>query len=413
MKYLGCLVLLLCVFGCATGSGGVNAPDMRDRPYLILVSIDGFRWDYQDLVDTPALDEIAASGVRAESMLPVFPTLTFPNHYSIATGLYPANHKLIGNHFPNKERTRFYSLADRTAVQDGYWYGGQPIWVAAEKSGMVSAAYFFVGSEAPVDATPLTYWHDFDASIPGSERVRQTLQWLSMPSARRPHMITLYFEDVDTATHDYGPGSQQSFAAIEKVDGYLQELIDGIHALPISDQTYVVVVSDHGQTAFLTDAEPFIIDTVANLNDVIPIDHETSAFLYFKNPDKARAVSIRDAINGAWDHGRAMLPEDTPAAWQVNSEAGFADVIVQADPGYAVYTSEEHVRDDAVGGHGWPPESKDMHGIFLASGRRLPQGARIESIKNIDVYPLMMEILGLPITTPIDGDRQELVELLQ
>ena len=151
MKNWICLFLITCSTAFAAGSGGTNAPGQRDKPYLILVSIDGFRWDYQALYDTPTLDRIATSGVRADAMIPVFPTLTFPNHYSIATGLYPANHRLIGNKFPSKDRRRMYSLSDREAVQDGSWYGGNPVWVEAENAGLVTAAYYFVGTEAPVN----------------------------------------------------------------------------------------------------------------------------------------------------------------------------------------------------------------------------------------------------------------------
>jgi len=412
LRYLGWMIILFFATGCATGSGGVNASNQRDKPYLILISIDGFRWDYQDSYDTPTLDEIADSGVRAEAMVPVFPTLTFPNHYSIATGLYPANHRLIGNKFPSLDRSRFYSLSDRESVQDGSWYGGQPIWVAAEKNGMVSAAYYFVGTEAPVDGVPMTYWHQFDASVPGTARVQKAFEWLAMSDARRPHMITLYFEDVDVATHRYGPGSPQSIASIKRVDDYLATLMDGIGRLAIADQVYVVIVSDHGQAAYIEGANPFIIDTVVDLDDMIAVDHGTSAFLYLREPDEDRAKTARDAINGAWEHGQALLPSDAPADWHVSEGAGFADVIVQADPGYAVFTSGDVAGHDVVGNHGWPREDKNMHGIFLAKGPRLPQGKVIPPLNNVDVYPLLMEILDLPITTPIDGDPNTLIKLL-
>lgn len=413
MRHLCWFFILILITGCAAGSGGINASDQRDKPTLILISIDGFRWDYQDFYDTPALDRIAAAGVRAEAMVPVFPTLTFPNHYSIATGLYPASHGLLGNRFPSPDRSRFYSLRDRESVQDGSWYGGQPIWVAAEKAGMVTAAYFFVGTEAPVDGVPMTYWHQFDNSVPGTARVQQALEWLSMPEQTRPHVITLYFEDVDVATHDYGPGSPQSIASIELVDSYLGTLLDGISTLAIAEQVYVVVVSDHGQAAYKEGEEPFIIDTVVDLGDMIAVDHGTSAFLYLKEPDEDRARSVRDAINGAWEHGRAMLPSDAPADWRVTQDAGFADVIVQANPGYAVFTTADISSHNVVGNHGWPREDTNMHGIFMAAGPRLPQGVLIPPIDNVDVYPLMMEVLGLPISTPIDGDPNKLIKLLQ
>ncbi len=412
LRHWGWAFLLACMMGCATGSGGTNATDQRDKPTLILVSIDGFRWDYQDLYATPTLDWIADNGVRADALLPVFPTLTFPNHYSIATGLYPANHNLVGNRFPNRDRSKFYSLSDSTAVQDGSWYGGRPIWVAAEESGMVSAAYFFVGTEAPVNDVPMTYWHQFDASVPGVERVQQVLDWLALPDTKRPHMITLYFEDVDTATHNHGPGSVESIESIERVDAYLKQLMAGIGETAVADSTYVIVVSDHGQSSFKQEQSPFIIDDVVNLDDMIVVDHGTAAFLYLKKPDVGRARSVRDAINAKWNHGKAYTRQDMPTEWHVPVDSNFADITLQAEPGFSVASNQSVAQHSSKGDHGWAPDYEAMHGIFLATGPRLPKGKRISALQNIDVYPLMMDILGLPITTPIDGNRETLPALL-
>jgi predicted AlkP superfamily pyrophosphatase or phosphodiesterase len=412
MKYWVSLLFIVSTAVHAAGSGGVNAPDQRDKPHLVLISIDGFRWDYQALYDTPTMDRIAARGIRAERMIPVFPTLTFPNHYSIATGLYPANHGLIGNIFPSKDRKTSYNYRDPETVQDGSWYGGEPIWVAAERSGMVSAAYFFVGTEAPVNGIAPTYWNAFDYDIRGIDRVDQVIKWLSMPDEARPHVITLYFEDVDVATHSYAPGSEQSIAAIKRVDDYLDRLMKGIENLPIGNDVNIIIVSDHGQSAFKEDVEPFILDSVANLDGLIVDDHGTSTFLYFAKPDRARAESIRDAINENWNHGRAMLREDAPPDWRVTEEAGFAEVIIQADPGYAAFSSPDKVGGIASS-HGWARGFEDMHGIFLASGPRLPKGIRIPAIEVVDVYPLMMEMLDFPITAPIDGDPELLTGFLE
>jgi hypothetical protein len=394
------------------GSGGVNAPEQRDKPYLILISIDGFRWDYQDLYETPALDRIAANGIRAGALVPVFPTLTFPNHYSIATGLYPSNHGLVGNRFPSKDRERSYSLSDRETVQDGSWYGGEPIWVVAEKSGMVSAAYFFVGTEADVGGVPMTYWNAFDESVSGKERVDQVLEWLAMPDDKRPHLITLYFEHVDTATHRAGPGSRRSVRSIEQVDEYMVRLLGGIDRLPIAGRVYVVVVSDHGQTAIKHEVAPFIINSVIDTDHITAIDHGSATFLYLPKPDRRRAERIRTAINDAWVHGRAMLRHETPPGWQVFEDSGFADIIVQANPGYLVYSSVRRSRRTSIGDHGWAPEHDEIHGIFLAAGPRLPGGKRVGKISAVDIYPLMLEILELPLTTPIDGDPDKLTRLL-
>lgn len=396
------------------GSGGINAADQRDKPYLILISIDGFGRDFQDLTDTPALDRIANSGVRADALVPVFPALTFPNHYSIATGLYPANHGLVGNRFPSKDRRSYYSLRDRETVEDGSWYRGEPVWVAAEKLGMVSAAFFFVGTEADIGGVRLSYWNSFDESISGKRRVDQMLDWLAMPDDKRPHLLMLYFEHVDTATHRGGPGSQRSISSIKQVDGYIGRLLAGIDRMSIADDVYVVVVSDHGQAAVISDAEPFVIDTVVNIDGLTVVNHGSVAFLYLPESDQRRAEAISTAINNVWEHGKAMLRHETPDSWHVTADSGFADVIVQANTGYTVYSSRDlwSHSSASIGDHGWAPEIEEMHGIFLATGPRLPKEKRIPAINAVDVYPLLMEILGIPLEAPIDGNLSTLPDLL-
>lgn len=406
------LLIIWTPLAVAAGSGGFNAPEQRDKPYLVLVSIDGFRWDYQDLYDTPALDRIAKNGVRAARMLPVFPTQTFPNHYSIATGLYPAHHGLIDNTFPNPERTDWYSIHDRPSVETGGWYHGEPVWVAAEKAGMVTAAYYFVGTEAPIQGVAMTYWHSYDESVGGDEKVRQVFEWLSMPADKRPHFITLYFEDVDTASHDFGPGSDESIVAIARVDGWIGTLLDGIEGLPYGRDVYVIVVSDHGQLPTQTGNDYLIMDEAVDIEGLTIVQHGAIAFVYVPPDEPGRAARMADAINANWTHGRAILREDAPPAWHLNEEAGFADLIIQPDPGFLVFSTAERSKWRTAGNHGWAPETEGMHAIFLACGPRLPRGKEIGPISVVDVYPLMMEILGLPITSPIDGDPGKLLPLL-
>ncbi len=394
----------------AQGSGGSNAADRLDTPTLVLVSLDGFRWDWMLRQATPALDRIAQNGVRADAMIPVYPTLTFPNHYSIATGLYPARHGLVGNRFYSRDRERFYSLRDRRAVEDGAWYEGEPIWVAAERAGLVSAAYFFVGTEAAIDGISPTYWHPFNASIAGNRRVDQVIEWLGMPDETRPRMITLYFEDVDETAHDTGVDSPQTGDAVRRVDGYLERLLTGIDELGIADELYLIVVSDHGLSRY-RGVETFVIAKHVDLEGIRAVDHGPVTFLYLDEPDLSRARAIADRINERWRYGQAVIPGEAPSGWQVLRGSRFADVIVQADPRASVVSVERSDRL-SYGDHGWPPDFRDMHGIFLAMGPRLPRGQRIPAVNAVDVYPLMRAILELPPAGDIDGNAERLVPLL-
>ena len=391
--------------GEAPGSGGRNAADRADSPYLVLISIDGFGWDYPSIYPTPALDRIAESGVRAESMRPVFPSLTFPNHYSIATGLYPSEHGIVHNHFPDESRETWYHLWDRSSVENGSWYGGEPIWVTAEKNGLVSAAYFFVGTEAAIQGVPPSHWHSFDASVPGSARVEQVIDWLRWPEDRRPHLVTLYFEHVDRAGHDFGQGSTQLAEAVAEVDGHIGRLLDAVDELDIADEVYLLVVSDHGQANYVNPEESFVLRDHVELDGLEITAGGAYAWIYQEQPDREKAAAIRDAVNENWSRGRAWLRDEAPAEWQVGDSPRYPEIFVVPEPGHAVVVEREDLDRLKKGDHGWDSSARAMHGIFLASGPALPQGVTIGEVSAVEIYPLMLDLLQIEAPAPATGRR--------
>jgi hypothetical protein len=392
--------------------GRINAADQVDKPYLLLISIDGFRWNFADLQDTPAIDRIAALGLKAEALQPVFPTLTFPNHYSIATGVRPASHGIVANEFPNEDGTHWYHYKDRSTVQDGRWYLAEPIWVTAEKQGMVSAAYFFVGTEADVAGVRPSHWRAFDAAVSGEERVAQVLSWLSEPPETRPHLITLYFEDVDEYTHRNGPGSAESLEAIRRVDAQLQLLLDGIGKLAHGNEVYVLLVSDHGQASYNSAEPTLVLDRIIDLEGTRSVDGGPYVFIHFEEVDVNRAERMRDVINGHWTCGSALLPTQAPAGWKMGSSARYPDLIVLAEPGCSVLSTADKQNKITPGDHGWSPEMREMRGIFYAMGPRIPPGLQIGVVQATDIYPLMLSILGLPAPHAMEGDPDKLPSLL-
>ena len=388
------------------GTGGINADDQRDKPYLVVVSIDGFRWDYMSRYPTPNMDKIAAKGSTVERLLPVFPTLTFPNHYSIATGLYPQHHGIVANDFPDPGRGTWYSLKNRKAVQDRWFYGGEPIWVTAETQGMVAAAYFFVGTEAPVMGVSPSHWRDYDHGTPGEKRVDQVLSWLAEPEENRPHLYTLYFEDIDDHSHWYGPDSMENIEAIHRVDTYLGRLLEGLQKLPHADRVNIILLSDHGQAAYLENPKPLILEDHVDLKGTSIIEGGSYLFVHFDEDDSARAQTMVNAVNKHWDHGRAYLPSTVPPQWKVGDNPRFPDVILMPETGYAVLSRAEKAGKVTAGDHGWPPDSSEMHGFFVASGPNIRPGVTLGAVRNIDVYPLMLSILGLQGPEKLDGDAR-------
>jgi predicted AlkP superfamily pyrophosphatase or phosphodiesterase len=410
--FLATVLAAAAAAAAAPGSGGMNAPAHRDKPYLVLISIDGFGWDARGRAHTPALDRLAERGVVARSMRPAWPSLTFPNHYAIATGLYPAEHGIVGNNFPNDGRDDWYSLADRAAVENPEWYQGEPIWVSAEKAGMVSASYFFVGTEAAVQGIRPTHSYLFDEKVPAAARVEQVVDWLQLPGEERPHLITLYFEHVDHASHRYGPDAPETIAAIEKVDSHIGDLMDGIAQTAIRDEVYVIVVSDHGQARYVAPDDGYVLAEHVDIGEAGVVEGGNYVMLYYDTPDAAHIEQMVATINQTWGDGKAFVRGDTPAHWRVTHDDRYPDVFIQADIGHAVMTDAQQKRRLNSGAHGWPPESAPMGATFIAAGPDLPAGQELGEISVVDVYPLMLDILDLPRPPGYVVNDSELVGIL-
>jgi predicted AlkP superfamily pyrophosphatase or phosphodiesterase len=386
-------------------SRGVNAPEHLDKPVVILVSVDGYRWDYPDLYPTPAIDRLVRSGVRGERLLPVFPTLTFPNHYTLVTGVAPSRHGIVGNEFPDGDRR--YALRDRSAVEDGSYYRGAPLWNLAEFQGMVAACFFWVGSEAAIQGVRPTHWRRYDEDIPNDARVDQVLAWAAEPPETRPRLITLYFSDVDSWSHYRGVGSEGFHSALTRVDQALGRLLDGIEALPHADEVYLLLVSDHGQTAY-RDEPPFLLADHVSLEGLDLVDQGPAVYAWQASPDPEAAERLAETINGRWLHGRAYTRRTAPESWGLADNPRHPDLVFQANAGFAVLSSSDRSRAMSVGDHGWAPEAPDMHGIFLARGPGIAPGERVGPVDARAVYPLVAGWLGLEIPATVTTEAPRL-----
>ena len=381
-------------------ASGLNAPAQQNKPFVILISLDGFRADYFDRFPSPSLQRLARRGARARAFIPVFPTKTFPNHYSVVTGLHPERHGLVGNSFFDPARKARYSISDREAVGDGSWYRGEPIWVTAERQGMVAACFFWPGSEAAIAGIRPSIWHAYDSAVTKEARVDTVIKWLELPVDRRPHVVTLYFSDVDSAAHRSSVGSPQVEDAIKGVDDAIGRLLDGIQRVPVRDQVYVVVTSDHGMAD--TRAEQrFAIEQLIDMSGIAVGDTGPVMNLHVNGgPDRAR--SVRDALNGRLTHGRAYLRQDVPARMHYRKDPRIGDVVVIMDEGYML-EEEGRERRPVIGMHGWDNVLPSMHGVFLAAGPGIRAGTTVDRVEAVDVYPFLAEILRLRPAPDLDG----------
>ena len=395
-----CLTLSGCSHALSRGPDGARSSGQVEKPYVILMSFDGFRSDYMDKYKAPNFSRLARSGVRAQSMIPVFPSKTFPNHYSIVTGDYVETHGIVSNRFWDSSRNEAYALGDPKSVLDATWYRGEPIWVTAEKQGVLTASYFWVGSEAPIGGIRPSIVKRYGDSVSNSAMVDSVLAWLELPVASRPHLITTYMSDVDHAGHTYGPDDPHVQSAILSVDSALGRLLDGLEKSPRRKDTYVILVSDHGMATYESSTYRRmrdVIDTTGvRLGEGGPV-----ANLHVSG-GKPRARILRDSLNRNLQHGHAYLREEVPERFHYRSDPRIGDIVVVMDEHWQFGT---RVPSNPGGQHGWDPQLMSMRSIFLAAGPTIPAGRTIAPFENIHIYPFIAEILGIEPARGIDGKR--------
>jgi predicted AlkP superfamily pyrophosphatase or phosphodiesterase len=388
-----------------------NSPEQIKKPIVVMISIDGFRHDYLEKYKPSTLLSWAQNGVRADGIIPSFPTLTFPNHVSLVTGLRPGHHGIVGNKFFDEKRKEFYSMGSNITVNDGSWYRGTPLWTAAEKQGMLAATCFWVGSEAKIGGIDPTYLKPYDGAISNKQRVLWVTQWLSLPENKRPHFIGLYFSDVDSMGHKYGPDSNETRKAVLDIDFELGELKKFIAQNNLDVQ--IIVVSDHGMKN---------IDKTVDLSPALSIRNLKNTgkgalvtFYSDSSADVERAYQEIKKISGDFD---VYKTADYPKRWQLDDTDRQGDLIVIGHPG--VYIGfEEGFTKTAIGSsnkatHGWDSaDTADLNGVFIAFGSQFKPGTRIPAFDNIHVYPLVMDILKLKQIEVIDGDAEVLKPILR
>jgi predicted AlkP superfamily pyrophosphatase or phosphodiesterase len=395
---------LLLALACALVGVAPTAQRRPDpEPIVILVSFDGWRWDYVDRVRAPNLKELASRGVRATELIPSFPSFTFPNHYTIVTGLYPEHHGIVANTMTEPGFPERFTMSSETS-RDARWWGGEPIWVTAVRQGLRASAMFWPGSEVAVSGVRPTYWVPFDDTVPNAERVARSLGSLALPESQRPAFLTLYFSEVDHAGHDAGPDSAELLTAATHLDEALGELIDGVKRLGLADRTTVVVVSDHGMTPVADDRLIFLDDYVdASVVDVV----ETGALLQLA-PRSGTVDAIYRQLHGKDPHLTIYKREELPGRYHYRNNPRIQPIVGILDEGWLVTTHEAEAKrkPDARprrGAHGYDTRLRSMHGLFVAAGPPIRRGLVVAPFENIHIYNLLCAVLKL---TPArnDGD---------
>ncbi|HTS51279.1 MAG TPA: ectonucleotide pyrophosphatase/phosphodiesterase [Bryobacteraceae bacterium] len=374
-----------------------------ERPYVILVSIDGFRYDYAQRFQTKNILAVRDGGASAESIIPSFPSLTFPNHISIATGLYPEHHGIVGNSFYDPARDGEFTL--RASSTEGPWMDPRatPLWVLAEQQHLIAACMFWPMCDSEIRGVRPAYWKLYDDRFPDEQRVQQVLDWLKLPPDRRPHFITLYFSGVDHAGHSFGPDAPETAQAAKWVDGMIGKLRQGLDTLGLP--VNLVLVSDHGMQAVEGEVSLGINEPLARVAIDGPL-----ALIYCRNAETIDKIYQQLKKNSKLEvYKRA----ETPAAWHYRENPRSGDLVAIAKGRAILVGDEPRRRDPPKGMHGYDPQQdKQMQGIFYAIGPNI-KPMKIASFENVNVYPFIAKILGLKVTGKLDGSEAVLDPIYQ
>lgn len=406
--------LLVC--GCLTFVNGQVKPIKDLKPTVILLSLDGFRYDYLDKYQPPTLNQLAKNGVRAKWMIPSFPTKTFPNHYTVATGLYPSNHGIVENNV--YDYGVVFSMSKREEVENPRWWLGEPIWVTAEKQGQIAASYFFPGSETLIKGEQPTIWRRYNGDVPNTMRVDKVLSYLDLPQEKRPTMISFYFSDTDDAGHEFSPDAEETKYAVWEVDGYIKRLMDGLKARKIADKVNIIIVSDHGMATYYAKNITFLDDY---------FDFELAEKIVWTSeiiqifPKAGKTDEIYSKINNL-PHTTCWKKADIPARLNYQNSPRIAPIVCSSEQGWLtsnrkwykdwVANMDEKELNRPRGAHGYDNKYQEMQATFIAHGGAFKKGLTVEPFENAEVYNLMCKILGLK-PAANDGKKDLAKEMLR
>jgi len=390
-----------------------NNAEAKAKPYVIMISADGFRYDYAKKYNAQNLLKYSGQGIQAKAMIPSYPSITFPNHWSLITGLYPAHHGLVDNFFYDYKLQKNYAMNKKDIVEDGNWYGGIPLWALAEKQGMISASMQWVGSASEAGGKRPTYYYPYHEKFTPSGKVDKVVNWLKLPEDKRPHFISMYFPEVDGAGHHFGPEAKETEIAVQLVDAAIGNLVEKVNQLGLKNVNFIFV-SDHGMIQ-VDGGNPLEIPTM--LFDKKRFDFYNSQTLlrvYVKNPAEVNTVFKGLKANKTDDYEVYLdkkLPKYLHFATRDDRYNRIGQILLIPK---APKVFLEKDQKTSLGKHGYDPKLvPEMKATFFAWGSEFKNNLIIDEFSNVNVYPLVAVILGLKLENKIDGKLKVLKEILK
>ncbi len=403
------VALLSLTLSACTVSSVATKPS--EKPVVILISLDGFRWDYVDLVPTPNFHRLIKGGIRAQRMIPAFPSKTFSNHYTTVTGLYPEHHGIVSNGFYDPVRGESFSYRDTADNLDTRWWGGEPIWLTAEKQGLKAASFFWPGSEAKVGGINPTYHKHYDGRVTDEARVDTVLSWLDKPDSEKPSIITSYFSVADEKGHDFGPNSAEILATISHLDSIMGRLVLGLESRNILDRVNIIITSDHGMAQTSRERLIFLEDYIDVTKFRITME---TPFIGIRTSQDSIGI-IYDLLKNASPHMRVLRKDQMPPEYHYSKSPRIAEVICLAEEGWSITTRSYLKRRDRYfdgGTHGYDNFLPSMGATFIAAGPAFKKNLIIPPFENVHIYELLTHILKIK-PAPNDGSLDSVKTMLK
>lgn len=373
-----------------------------NQPLVILVSIDGCRWDYPEKHEAPFLHQLTAEGARTQRLTPSFPTKTFPNHYTLVTGLRPESHGIINNKFYDADFDAWFGIGNHPAAREGRWWGGEPIWLTAQRQGLRTACLFWPGAEADILGQRPDEWLRYNGKMSAEDRVAQVLAWTGRPTQDRPHFITLYFEAVDSRGHRYGPDAVETKLALHHIDDVLEDLATGLRKQGLWEKAHLIVTADHGMTR----KDPSQVIALADYFDTTSVEiTNLGATGGINASPKLRADILKALVNAP--HLRAFERSAVPARLHFSANDRIPDIVLIPDAGWRITTHHPRggMGSKDLGDHGYDNREPAMGALFIAHGPGISAAHSLPVTDNIHVYNLLAALLGIE-PAPNEGDDQ-------
>uniref|UniRef100_A0A8C3TLC5 Ectonucleotide pyrophosphatase/phosphodiesterase 3 n=1 Tax=Catharus ustulatus TaxID=91951 RepID=A0A8C3TLC5_CATUS len=356
-------------------------------PPLILFSMDGFRAEYLETWSSllPNIEKFKTCGTHSKYMRAVYPTKTFPNHYTIVTGLYPESHGIIDNNMYDVDLNAHFSLSGEEKFKPAWWKG-QPVWLTAMYQNLTAGTFFWPGSDVPIEGTYPTLYNIYNGSVPYEERISGILKWLDNAQPKRPDIYTLYIEEPDSSGHSFGPVSAGVIKALQAADQALGMLMDGLKQRNLHKCVNLIVLADHGMEKTYCSQLEYMTNYFKEVN----------FYIYAGPAARIRAQNVPEDYFTCKSpqHFKPYLTPDLPKRFHYANNMRIDKVHLLVDRQWLAVRDESYTFCDG-GNHGYNNEFKSMEAIFLAYGPSFKEKTEVDAFENIEVYNLMCDLLRI------------------